>query len=56
MEKRKWIKGTWVEKEGERRRRYYRLTDKGAAALALQRATWKEFTIAVNLVVEPSHA
>ena len=56
MEKRRWIKGTWVEKEGKRRRRYYRLTDKGATALALQRITWKEFTVAVNLVVEPSHA
>ena len=56
MEKRRWIKGTWVEKEGKRRRRYYRLTDKGTAALALQRITWKEFTVAVNLVVEPSHA
>jgi PadR family transcriptional regulator PadR len=56
MEKRRWIKGTWVEKEGERRRRYYRLTNKGTAALALQRITWKEVTVAVNLVVEPSHA
>ena len=56
MEKRGWIKGTWVEKEGERRRRYYRLTNKGATALELQRITWKEFTVAVNLVVEPSHA
>lgn len=56
MEKRGWIKGTWVEKEGERRRRFYRLTDKGERALAMQRTTWKEFTVAVNLVVEPSHA
>jgi transcriptional regulator len=56
MEKRGWIKGSWVEKEGERRRRYYRLTDKGHTALELQRITWKEFTVAVNLVVEPSHA
>lgn len=56
MEKRKWIKGTWVEQEGERRRRFYRLTEMGADALALQLATWKEFTLAVNLVVEPSYA
>jgi len=56
MEKRDWIKGTWVEKEGERRRRFYRLTDKGMEALSLQRNTWKEFTVAVNLVVEPSNA
>ena len=56
MEKRGWIKGTWVEKEGERRRRFYRLTAKGERALAAQRHTWREFTLAVNLVVEPSHA
>lgn len=56
MEKRGWIRGMWVERDGERRRRFYRLTDKGEAALARQRATWREFTLAVNLVVEPSHA
>jgi transcriptional regulator len=56
MEKRGWIRGTWVEKEGQRRRRFYRLTPKGEEALALQRETWREFTVAVNLVVEPNHA
>ena len=55
MEKREWIKGRWVEKEGERRRRFYRLTPKGAEALAVKRDTWREFTLAVNLVVEPNH-
>jgi DNA-binding PadR family transcriptional regulator len=56
MERRGWIKGRWVEREGQRRRRYYRLTDKGAAALARQRSAWQEFMLAVNLIVEPSHA
>ena len=56
MEKRGWIKGRWVEKDGARRRRFYRLTAKGNEALALQRDTWKEFMVAVNLVVEPSPA
>lgn len=56
MEKRGWIKGKWVEKEGKRRRRFYRLTAKGDEALTLQRDTWREFTVAVNLVVEPSQA
>lgn len=55
IEKREWIRGRWVEKEGERRRRFYSLTDKGREALALQRHNWKEFTLAVNLVVEPTH-
>jgi len=56
MEKRGWIKGRWVEKEGSRRRRYYRLTPKGEEALTLQKDTWKEFTLAVNLVVGPAGA
>ena len=30
MERRGWIDGTWVEKAGQRRRRYYRLTPAGA--------------------------
>lgn len=56
MERRGWIKGRWVEQAGERRRRFYRLTRKGRHALERQRATWREFTLAVNLVMEPSHA
>jgi len=56
MEDRGWIAGWWVERPGERRRRFYRLTDKGIDALAAQRKTWHEFTCAVNLVLEPSHA
>src|SRR4030095_2982643 len=43
MENRGWITGQWVEKEGERRRRYYKLTKAGRKALAAQRNRWKEF-------------
>jgi len=56
MEDRAWIEGWWVEKPGERRRRFYRLTENGIRALAEQRKTWNEFTHAVNLVLGPSHA
>jgi transcriptional regulator len=56
MEERGWIKGRWVEKEGERRRRFYRLTPKGKVALADQWKTWNEFTSAVNLVLGESGA
>src|ERR1043166_5267033 len=37
LEKRGWIKGRWVEKAGERRRRYYRLTTEGKKILRAQR-------------------
>ncbi len=56
MEEQGWIKSRWVELPGERRRRFYRLTKKGEQALAEQRKTWHEFTLAVNLILEPSHA
>jgi PadR family transcriptional regulator PadR len=56
MEDHGWIKGRWVEMPGERRRRFYRLTKKGEKALAAKRETWHEFTLAVNLILEPSHA
>jgi PadR family transcriptional regulator, regulatory protein PadR len=50
LEKRGWIKGRWVEKAGERRRRYYRLTAEGKKVLATQRNTWEEFVAAINSV------
>jgi PadR family transcriptional regulator len=50
MENRDWIRGQWVEKEGERRRRYYRLTKAGRKALAAQRSKWREFFAALNRV------
>ncbi len=56
MEKRGWIRGRWVEMDGARRRRYYRLTPKGEAALAQKRSTWREFAMAVDLVVDPEPA
>ena len=56
MEDRGWIVGRWVEKAGERRKRYYRLTAAGREALAAQRVSWKEFVAAINRVAEVRHA
>jgi PadR family transcriptional regulator PadR len=50
LEKRGWIIGRWIEKAGQRRRRYYRLTPAGAAVLASQRSTWREFVEAINRI------
>lgn len=50
MEKRGWIKGQWVEKAGQRRRRYYKLTAAGRKVLSSQRHTWNEFFAALNRV------
>jgi PadR family transcriptional regulator, regulatory protein PadR len=50
LEERDWIDGRWVEKAGERRRRFYRLTAQGRKVLAAQRQTWREFVLGVDLV------
>src|SRR5688500_7480182 len=50
LEKRGWIKGQWIEKAGQRRRRYYRLTPAGRKVLATQRSGWKNFVAAINRI------
>ena len=50
LEERGWIKGTWVEKAGERRRRFYKVTTEGRGVLAEQRKTWAAFVEAVRRV------
>jgi PadR family transcriptional regulator, regulatory protein PadR len=56
LEERGWIKGTWVEKPGERRRRYYKVTAEGRRVLAEQRKTWAAFVEAVRRVTGGEHA
>src|SRR5687767_15912317 len=43
MEERGWIVGRWVERAGERRKRYYRLTAAGRSTLEAQRPSWRAF-------------
>jgi PadR family transcriptional regulator, regulatory protein PadR len=50
LEGRGWIRGHWVEKAGQRRRRYYRLTPAGRKVLAAQRDGWQEFVGAINRI------
>jgi PadR family transcriptional regulator len=56
LEERGWIKGTWIEKAGERRRRFYNLTAEGRRVLAQQRKTWDAFVEAVRRVTRDEHA
>ena len=56
MERRGWIQGRWVEKAGQRRRRYYRLTAEGRKVLAAQRNSWQEFVEAINRITGIEHA
>ena len=56
LEERGWIRGSWVEKAGERRRRLYKLTADGRRMLALQQKTWAAFVAAVRRVTGDEHA
>lgn len=48
LERRGLIAGRWVEKAGQRRRRYYTLTAAGRTVLAEQRRNWRAFMEAVQ--------
>ena len=50
LEKRGWIQGRWVDKAGQRRRRYYRLTSAGKKVLRAQRSHWQTFVAAINRI------
>ena len=56
LEKRGWILGRWVEKAGQRRRRYYRLTPEGRSVLRARRRSWSEFVEAVRRIVRAEYA
>jgi transcriptional regulator len=56
MEDKDLIEGRWIEKAGQRRRRYYRLTKAGRKTLASQRTVWDTFFDALNRVARIRHA
>ena len=55
LEERGWLQGRWVEKPGQRRRRFYSLTAEGRRVLTRQRETWKAFVHAMRLVTGVDH-
>ena len=56
LEDRGWLKGRWVEKAGQRRRCYYRITDPGRRVLAEQREDWSRFVAALGQVAGVRYA
>ena len=56
MEERGWIVGRWVERAGQRRRRYYAITKDGRTILDAQRKSWREFVAAMGNVVRVRNA
>ena len=56
LEGRGWIQGQWVEKAGQRKRRYYRLTASGRKVLAAQRQGWRQFVQAIQRITGIDYA
>jgi PadR family transcriptional regulator PadR len=50
LEDRGLIEGRWIERAGQRRRRYYKLTRAGRETLRSQRGIWDDFFLALNRV------
>ena len=56
LEQRGLIHGRWVEKVGERRRRFYRITPAGRKYLNAQRRSWDALVEAIGRVTGKAHA
>ena len=56
LEARGLIEGRWVEKAGQRRRRYYRITVAGRRVLKQERSTWQNFFVAIDRIARIRHA
>lgn len=52
LEKEKYLGSYWDESESARKRKYYRMTDKGRKELVGKREEWKGFSSAVARVTE----
>jgi DNA-binding PadR family transcriptional regulator len=50
LEERELVRSRWVERAGQRRRRCYRITDRGRKALAAQREDWSRFIAALTQI------
>ena len=50
LEDRGYIQGRWVEKTGQRRKRYYGLTAAGRKVLGLRRSGWAAFVEAIRQI------
>jgi len=52
LERRKLVRGRWVEKPGERRRRFYELTAAGRRALVQEQRQWRALVTAVERITD----
>jgi PadR family transcriptional regulator PadR len=55
MEDRGLVEGRWVERAGQRRRRYYKITAAGRRTLSRERTAWQHFFRALDRVAGIRH-
>ena len=53
LEKAGLIVGKWQMLPGGRQRRYYYITAKGQRVLADKMSQWRDFSVAMNLIIQP---
>jgi transcriptional regulator len=56
LEDRGLVEGRWVERAGQRRRRYYKITADGRKVLKNERSAWQQFFVALDRVAKIRHA
>lgn len=56
LEEQGWIEGRWVEKAGQRRRRYYHLTTAGRKELRAKQKSWRDFVTIISQITGIEHA
>ncbi|MGD8327879.1 MAG: PadR family transcriptional regulator [Acidobacteriota bacterium] len=54
MERRGWIAAAWGKTETNRRARFYELTDDGAEQLSAEVDRWRQFSGAVDKLIQPA--
>jgi PadR family transcriptional regulator PadR len=56
LEKAGMISSNWQMLPNGRSRRYYFITDRGKAKLAMEKTQWRDFLNAVHLILQPAPA
>jgi PadR family transcriptional regulator PadR len=54
LEKVGLIRGEWQTLPSGRQRRYYHITEKGLRSLVAKRGQWRDFLVAMNLIIQPA--
>ena len=56
LEKEKCLESYWEETESARKRKYYRITEKGKKALSEKKAEWTEYATGVEKVLRGAYS